>query len=130
MKYIWILICLIAFSTVAQQSTELKGTVTNQNGECIPFAKVTLYQGDTLFLARCATDMDGKYTFSEIKPGEYTIEVRSVGLKTTKMVKIIVAEGRVTYVNVKLLELKMTCCGFGVCNFGSIDKDREAGVMK
>jgi Ca-activated chloride channel family protein len=56
----------------------LTGTVTDYQGEGIPFANVAVYQANTL-IAGSATDFDGKYFIGGLAPGTYTVEASFAG---------------------------------------------------
>ncbi len=106
MRYLLIL-CNILFSlqnTSAQTNTKtiLKGTVTVQGtGEFIPFADVILYQREVP-ITGTQTDFDGKYLFSNLKPGVYTIESRFLGFSTARIDSITVNHGATIEANIEL----------------------------
>ena len=52
---------LLHVATFAQ----ISGTVSDQNGEKIPFANVVLLKNDTIFLSGTITDENGKYEFAD-----------------------------------------------------------------
>lgn len=65
--------------SVEQCCGTLKGRVVDlKTGETLPFCKVSLRQGDTVF-ASGATDFDGMYTFKKIPFGDYTLSVQLMG---------------------------------------------------
>lgn len=63
---------------VYAQSGEITGTVTDENGEGVPFANVAAKQGGSI-IAGTTTDFDGNYTIKPLDPGKYDIHVTFIG---------------------------------------------------
>lgn len=84
-RVIW-LGCLIAaglfFSALANSQTTqatLEGTVTDEKGETLPGAEVSLKNMETGYILSAMTRMDGSYIISGIQPGTYEIRVSLSG---------------------------------------------------
>jgi len=88
---------------IAQNATgTLKGEIIDaSNGDPLPFANVTLFKSNTQ-VSGTTTDFDGKYIFTNIKPGKYKIQVAYVGYKLEKIENIIVSAGKNTVKNITL----------------------------
>ena len=79
-------LCLIAMLTgspVSAQSTfgSLSGTVTDSSGSAIPDAQVVLTSLATGASQTLTTGGDGLYTFVNLNPGDYRLEVQKDGFK-------------------------------------------------
>lgn len=86
---------------VAAQTGEIRGTVKNKNtNEGIPFANVVI-QNTTI---GTTTDIDGKYSIGNLKPGFYNIQVSYLGFKTNTVFEIQVLGSRPAIVNVEMEE--------------------------
>lgn len=71
-RYLWLMmLCFVAISTVAQT---FKGRVTNEKGEPVPYAAFYLKELRWGF----TTDDNGNFQ-TELKPGQYTCDVSSLG---------------------------------------------------
>jgi Carboxypeptidase regulatory-like domain len=79
-------LCLVAMLTgspVSAQSTfgSLSGTVTDSSGSAIPDAQVVLTNLATGASQTLTTGGDGLYTFVNLNPGDYRLEVQKDGFK-------------------------------------------------
>jgi Ca-activated chloride channel family protein len=104
----WTLI-LISLSVFAQQPTKkpLNGSLTGKvtdaaNAEAIPFAQVALSGKDSTAKFFTTTDMDGVYSFKNIKPGTCKISVRYVGYADHVSNGIIISSGKNTVLDIQL----------------------------
>src|SRR5208282_371526 len=84
-----ICLCLAAMllgSPLSAQSTygSITGTVRDASGAAVPDATVTLTSATTDFKATFTTGADGEYTFVNLNPGPYTVEVDKPGFKHVK----------------------------------------------
>lgn len=69
----------MAFSNA---QTTFSGKVTDSLGQSVPMANVFLQpQGKTLVMAYAITDNNGFYSFTYTKPGNYTLNISSLGYK-------------------------------------------------
>ncbi len=81
----------------------IKGTITDDNGDPVPFANVTLYSGSEQVLGT-TTDFDGKYTLKPIPPGAYDVQVSYVGFQTKRISGISVSSDKITKQDVPISE--------------------------
>src|SRR5215831_150390 len=76
---------LIVFSAVvvlAQSSTgEVNGTVNDPNGAALPGASVKLINESTKIETEATTTSGGYFTFVNVKPGTYVLEIEARGFK-------------------------------------------------
>jgi hypothetical protein len=79
-------------SPLAAQSTygSVTGTVRDASGAAVPDATVTLTSATTDFKASFTTGADGEYTFVNLNPGPYTVEVDKPGFKHVKRTDVTV----------------------------------------
>lgn len=82
-----ITLCFISIAAVAQDYT-VRGFVYNdEDGEALAFVKVLLKAKDApedAPVVGATTDMDGLFQFSKVKPGDYTLEIRSTDHEVVK----------------------------------------------
>lgn len=99
--------CLILFLFIggmAFSQTTIQGKVTEEaTGEAVLFATIALYKNDVL-MSGTESDFDGNYSFSDIDPGTYDIEVSFLGLVTQRIKGVIAKAGKVNLVNVVMKE--------------------------
>lgn len=57
--------------------TTVSGTVKDSSGKAVSGATVELYKDDTKVGTPVTTDSNGKYTFSDVSTGTYTVKARS-----------------------------------------------------
>jgi iron complex outermembrane receptor protein len=94
-------ILMIAISAVAQNSTSIRGQVTDQRNANVAGADVSLQSRSGARLT-AVTDKDGSYSFSNIAPGEYVIEVRAKGFAIFTSNALSVTRGQSLSSDVKL----------------------------
>jgi hypothetical protein len=87
--------CLAAMllgSPLSAQSTfgSISGTVTDASGSAVGGAQVTLTSAATSAKQTFTTGPDGLYSFVNLSPGEYTLEVEKSGFKHIKREAIVV----------------------------------------
>jgi len=90
-----ICICLAAMllgSPLAAQTTfgSIAGTVADASGSAVPDAQVTLTSGGTGAKQAYTTGGDGLYSFVNLNPGEYRLDVEKAGFKHYKRESVIV----------------------------------------
>lgn len=91
---------LIATAAFAQNGT-ISGTVTDAvSGETVVGANVMI-QGTSV---GAATDIDGKFTIPNVKPGTYNLSVTFVTYKAHTIPDVIVEGGKITTIGVKMQE--------------------------
>lgn len=78
-------ILMLFFSPVNAQNFIIKGTVSDEKKEAMPFANVALYlaSDSSVLIKGSATDLSGFFSFEEIPQGEYIIEASYIGYKPT-----------------------------------------------
>jgi hypothetical protein len=84
------------------KETKLVGTVTDPNGGAVAGAELQLYKDKKKDVLTSTTDVDGKYVFSKLSAGTYTLEVKIRGFRTAIHKNIQVVDGFITEVNLKL----------------------------
>ncbi len=91
--------------TFAQQSNELsgvQGTVLDASRkEGIPFANVVLKQND-IQIAGTTSDVDGKFKFSGVRAGRYSIYVSYVGYAPSLLRDVILSPNKSTFIDIKM----------------------------
>ncbi len=96
---LFFLLCIFSASAIAQ--TVLQGQVADEDGGVIG-ANVFLFKNDVQVKA-VPTDFDGNYIFTNIDPGTYDIEVKSLGLSTQRITGVVVSENSTTKVNIDMV---------------------------
>jgi len=82
--------------------TALEGKVTDaDNGEPVLFCNVAIYKNDVL-IRGAESDIDGNYSFSNIDPGTYAVEVSYVGYNTQRVQGVVALAGKVNRLDVQL----------------------------
>ena len=61
---------------------ELNGTIADSSGGAIPQAQLSLVNVETGVVRTVTADNDGRYRFSPLTPGTYTIQVRAQGFES------------------------------------------------
>ena len=75
---------------VTEDAGTLYGTIKDkETGAIIPFANVSVMTKRGTVVMECQTDFYGKYTTRAISPGNYTLQVTSIGYQTLQ-IKIVV----------------------------------------
>lgn len=97
-----LLICCapLAFSQTLTTG-DVTGTITDATGAIVPGAAVTLKNVDTNEARTAVTNETGRYRFSLLVPGDYTVSAQSTGLKSNTD-KITVGVGQEQAVNLTL----------------------------
>ena len=98
-------VCVFSYNTINAQTPtptlvptptpegSISGTVTaKKSGKQIKRAKVSLKSKELSFNDKTTTDSDGKYLFSDLSAGNYTLKVKKQGFKNAKK-KIELIEG-------------------------------------
>jgi hypothetical protein len=83
---------MLLSSPLAAQSTfgSISGTVTDASGSAVAGAQLTLTSAATSAKQTFTTSEDGLYSFVNLNPGEYTLEVEKSGFKHVKREAIVV----------------------------------------
>lgn len=102
MKRLPLLILALILAIGAAAQTSLEGKVTDaESGEPIIFGSVALYKNGVLMTGK-ETDLDGNYSFSNIDPGRYDVEVSYVGYQTQRQKGVQVNQGRANRLDIEL----------------------------
>ena len=74
----------MSFVSMAQSSPfKAKGLILDENAEPLPFSTVLLMQtADSVLVKASTTELDGKFTLSEINEGQYFLQISMVGYET------------------------------------------------
>jgi hypothetical protein len=83
-------------------SSAISGMVADASGAALPGADVTATEVDTKATRAEQTDQDGRFIFSQVNPGIYTITVRASGFATQTSQPVSVEVGRTTTLNFNL----------------------------
>jgi TonB-dependent receptor len=111
------------FSSFAQ--TVLKGNVTNsKTGETLIGATVHIEKGPTTL--NTSVKLDGTYTFNNIQAGNYKLQVTYLGYKTTKEYEVAVDAGKVTVLNVAMLDNSTALNEVAIIEYVSKETDHAA----
>jgi iron complex outermembrane receptor protein len=94
-----LVICAAATTAQAQTTGTITGRVTNRNGGAVEAVSVGL-QGQT---KGDITDEQGRFRIRQVAPGQYTLVVSAVGLKTEQQT-VTVTAGQTATVSVALAE--------------------------
>ncbi len=93
---------LIMCASILKAQTALQGKVTDEDsGEALLFCNVALYKSGVLIVGT-DTDLDGNYSFSNLDPGTYDLQVSYTGYATQRVVGVLVAAGKVNRADVQL----------------------------
>ena len=90
--FVFCFAAMLLSSPLAAQSTfgSISGTVTDASGAAVADAQVTLTSAATSAKQTFTTGPDGLYSFVNLNPGEYTLEVEKTGFKHFKRESVIV----------------------------------------
>src|SRR5437867_12393137 len=79
---LWLIACALTTLAHAQfESAMLTGVVTDPAGAVVAKAEVKITNEATNTVAATTTDSEGRYTFSNLRPGSYRITISSPGFK-------------------------------------------------
>jgi hypothetical protein len=84
MAILLVVLAAIGFPANAQLATTtatLSGAVTDSSGALVPQASVTLASSETGIKRDFTTDATGRYTFSQLPPGGYSLTIRAKGFE-------------------------------------------------
>src|ERR1043166_7023764 len=72
---------------------EIAGTVKDPSGAPVPGAKITLTNQDSGVARTVTSDPDGRYQFSAVLPGRYSIKTEATGFKTESITDLVLTIG-------------------------------------
>ena len=87
--------------TMAQAQGRLKGKITDETGEGVPFANVIVEKGGTQ-VGGASTDFDGNYDINPIPPGTYTLKASCVGYNAFVMAGVVIPANKITFQPIKM----------------------------
>lgn len=87
--------------TMAQAQGRLKGKITDETGEGVPFANVIVEKGGTQ-VGGASTDFDGNYDINPIPPGTYTLKASCVGYNAFALNGLVIPANKITFYNIKM----------------------------
>ena len=101
-----VFVCILGLGPISLKAQSIygsvRGTVTDQNGGVVAGAKVSLINEGTSETHSTVTNGSGQYIFSEVVPGNYTVEGESTGFKKFERRGITVAPQREETADLKL----------------------------
>lgn len=78
MKTLLLILCALLFTTIAR--SQVSGTLTDTNGNPLPFAAVVLLKSaDSTIVRSTLSDEKGHFALSAAPSGVYVIKVSSIG---------------------------------------------------
>src|SRR3954469_23470939 len=83
LPYLLVVVLLLSVPAPAQTITgSIAGTVTDPNGSIIPGAMVTITSDKTNEVRNVTTNDEGRFSFTAVQPGVYTVKVEREGFQT------------------------------------------------
>ncbi len=103
------LLLLMAFIglTTSMMAQTLRGTVTDDLGEPLPFVNVVVKQAG-ITVRGTATDLDGEYIITPLDASTYDVEFSYIGLATITIQKVVISNGVMTEKNATMSESSTT----------------------
>lgn len=95
------LLILTGSGLAAQNTGIIKGTLTDEKGQPMLFANVTLLD-DTTLVTGTTTDEQGSFTMKQLTPGTYNLKFSSVGYAAKQIKDVEVDPLQIAYVNTAL----------------------------
>jgi len=87
--------------TMAQAQGRLKGKITDDTGETVPFANVIVEKGGTQ-VGGTSSDFDGNYDINPIPPGTYTLKASCIGYNAYVVNNIVIPANKITFYDIKM----------------------------
>ncbi len=87
--------------TMAQAQGRLKGKITDDTGEVVPFANVIVEKGGTQ-VGGTSSDFDGNYDINPIPPGTYTLKASCIGYNAYVVNNIVIPANKITFYDIKM----------------------------
>lgn len=99
-----LILFFVVSTTVAFGQTSLSGKVTDEeSSEMVIGATVLLFKNEVQ-LSGTITDIDGNYSFSNIDPGTYSVQVSYVGFGDVKITDVMVLAGKAIKLDIEIAE--------------------------
>jgi hypothetical protein len=96
------IVLLITASAVAQNTTTIRGVVTDPQESVVPNATVTITNVGTGLVRSMKTGSSGAYSFEQLPPGDYNLEVEAKGFKKASVTNLHGLVAKATDQNVRL----------------------------
>ena len=87
--------------TMAQAQGRLKGKITDDTGETVPFANVIVEKGGTQ-VGGTSSDFDGNYDINPIPPGTYDLKASCIGYNPFVLKNIVIPANKITFYDIKM----------------------------
>ncbi len=87
--------------TMAQAQGRLKGKITDDTGETVPFANVIVEKGGTQ-VGGTSSDFDGNYDINPIPPGTYDLKASCIGYNPFVVKNIVIPANKITFYDIKM----------------------------
>ena len=87
--------------TMAQAQGRLKGKITDDSGEPVPFANVIVEKGGTQ-VGGASSDFDGNYDINPIPPGTYDLKASCIGYNAFVVKNIVIPANKITFYDIKM----------------------------
>ena len=88
--------------TMAQAQGRLKGKITDDTGEPVPFANVIVEKGGTQ-VGGASSDFDGNYDINPIPPGTYDLKASCIGLNPFVLRGLVIPANKITFYDIKMV---------------------------
>lgn len=105
-RFFYVIVLLLA-GTIGVSAAVVKGVVTDLSGEGLPQATVRLLKADkdSTFVSAAASDVDGRFTLTDVKPGRYLVKASYIGyLDEVKPLRVTSGSTAVNLDSLKLRE--------------------------
>ncbi|WP_259069434.1 TonB-dependent receptor domain-containing protein [Mucilaginibacter sp. X4EP1] len=124
-KKLYLIILLLIFSSAILKAQTIKGNITDaKNGETLIGATVHIEKGT--YQQNTTVKLDGTYAFKNIPAGEYKLQVKYVGYKTTKEYTVEVKADEVAVLNVAMVDNSTALNEVSIVEHASKETDRSA----
>ena len=87
--------------TMAQSQGRLKGKITDETGETVPFANVIVEKGGSQ-VGGASSDFDGNYDINPIPPGTYDLKSSCIGYNAFVLKNIVIPANKITFYDIKM----------------------------
>ena len=87
--------------TMAQAQGRLKGKITDDSGQPVPFANVIVEKGGTQ-VGGASSDFDGNYDINPIPPGTYDLKASCIGYNAFVVKNIVIPANKITFYDIKM----------------------------
>ena len=79
----------------------LKGTITDDTGETVPFANIIVEKGGSQ-IGGTSSDFDGKYDINPMPPGTYDLKASCIGYNAFIVKNIVIPANKITFYDIKM----------------------------